>query len=283
MPFCAHRRLEQAALDGVVHVDHVLVGIDELEFAQHIGRPWRLDEGDIGHIHAAPVDAAGIDDAAVIFHLEAVLAQDRAAAEPAAAAQVRHEVLPHDGRRHGPFRVEHDGLHVGGENRGRVSQQADDDLVGVNDLPVFHHVEHVLRDVVLNVDLAEILRHPPPALHVDDDLLDVALARRLARTVAAACLHQRLPQVLELLMLRMQRLEIGVGVGQNGDLGEHDLRVAYGRLQVEDLAEACRIRAAAAGVARIFQDGELKLDLGDSLLVGAVRQCAGRRKLEGGG
>jgi len=53
----------------------VLVGIDELEFAQHIGRPWRLDEGDTAHVHAAPVDAAWIDDAAVIFHLETVLAE----------------------------------------------------------------------------------------------------------------------------------------------------------------------------------------------------------------
>ena len=53
---------------------------------------------------------------------------------------------------------------------------------------------------------------------------------------AAAGLHQRLAQILELLMLRMQRLEIGVGCRQDGDLGEHDLRVADGRLLVEDLA-----------------------------------------------
>src|SRR5262245_6945740 len=153
----------------------------------------------------------------------------------------------------------------------------------MNDLPVFHHVEHVLRHVVLNVDLAEILRHPPPSFHVDDDALNVALARRLARTVATACLQQRLPQILKLLVHWMQRLEIIVGRRRNGDLGEHDLRVAYGRIEVEDAAEVGGIDTAPAGEAGIFQNGKLKLDLSDSLLIRCLGQDSGRRKLEGRG
>ena len=100
-----------------------------------------------------------------------------------------------------------------------------------------------------------------------------ALAGLLVRRTRA--LNNARRKSLELLVLRMQRLEITAGVGRNGDLGEHDLRVAYGRIEVEDIAEARRIDAAAAGEAGIFQNGELKLDLGDSLIVNRLGQDSG--------
>ena len=65
----ADRRLEQVTPDGVVHIDDMLVRVEEFDFAQDIPRPRRLGEGNVRHVHAVPIDAAGIDCAAVVFHL----------------------------------------------------------------------------------------------------------------------------------------------------------------------------------------------------------------------
>ena len=90
---------------------------------------------------------------------------------------------------------------------------------------------------------------------------------------AAARLEQRLAQALELRVLGMQAAQIVAGRLGRGHGLQHDLGVAQGRLLVEVAAELRRIEAAAAGMARILQDGQAELDLG----VGKRR----RRRLAG--
>ena len=96
----------------------------------------------------------------------------------------------------------------------------------------------------------------------------------------AARLEQRLAQALELLMLRMQRAEIGVRLLRRRDLGQDLLRIAQRRRLIEQIAELGRIEAPAAGETRIFQEREVELDLGGGLRVGILGQlpCAGSSK-----
>ena len=79
----------------------------------------------------------------------------------------------------------------------------------------------------------------------------------------------------------MQRLEVGVRRLGGFDLGEHALRIAQGRSLVEELAHLRRVEPPSPGEARIFQNGEIELDLGDGLLLRGPRQRVGRRQLEG--
>ena len=65
------------------------------------------------------------------------------------------------------------------------------------------------RNIDLHVERAEVLGHPPPTLHVDEDLLQVA--RFDAGLAFRPGLEQSLAQALELLMLWMQGLEIDKG------------------------------------------------------------------------
>jgi hypothetical protein len=94
-------------------------------------------------------------------------------------------------------------------------------------------------------------------------------------------LEQSLAQVLELLVLWMQRLKIDIGLGRIGDLGQYDLRIVEGRPHV-DILELVGIGPAATRVTRVFQDREIKLDLTQSLLIHRIRKIAGRRQIESG-
>ena len=96
-----------------------------------------------------------------------------------------------------------------------------------------------------------------------------------------AGLEQGLMQALELLVLRMERAKIGIGRFGFGDFGQHRLRIAQSRRDAEQLVELGGLGPSAAGVARIFQDGEIKLDLVRRGVVGRFRQVASRRQLEG--
>jgi hypothetical protein len=81
-------------------------------------------------------------------------------------------------------------------------------------------------------------------------------------------------------VLRVQRPQIGVRRRRRRDLGHDDPRILEVRLQVEQRAELCRIGASAAGKARIFENGEVELDLGDSLCLERRRQAPRGRQLE---
>ena len=81
-------------------------------------------------------------------------------------------------------------------------------------------------------------------------------------------------------MLGMQPLQVDAGFGCIGDLGQHRLRIAQARRHAVELAELDRNGPAAAGVARIFQNSEIELDLVQGLVVDRVGKVAGRRQLE---
>ena len=98
----------------------------------------------------------------------------------------------------------------------------------------------------------------------------------------AARLEQSLAQALELLVLGVQRLEIGVRRLGGFDLGEHDLGIAQWRHLVEELTHLQRVEPPSLGKARIFENGEIELDLGDGLLFRGPWQCVCWRQLEGG-
>ena len=83
-------------------------------------------------------------------------------------------------------------------------------------------------------------------------------------------------------MLRVERLEIGVGRWRRRNLGQHNFRVEQGGRLIDEHAEHRGIDATAAGKARILQNRKLELDLGDRLVVGVVGEIARRRQLKGG-
>ena len=71
--------------------------------------------------------------------------------------------------------------------------------------------------------------------------LDVLLVARLFRCLIVADtarLEQRLVQTLELLMLRVERLEVSIWRRRGGNLGQHDLRIEQRRILIDELAES---------------------------------------------
>src|SRR5262249_22223293 len=106
-----------------------------------------------------------------------------------------------------------------------------------------------------DIERAEILRQPTPALHVDGDSLRVGgLGARLALPPS---LNQSLVQQLELLMLRIERAKIGIRRAGSGDFGHHLLRSAQDGRHAEQLAQLGRVGTSTASEARIFKDGEV--------------------------
>ena len=69
----------------------------------------------------------------------------------------------------------------------------------------------------------------------------------ILRAFAAACLQQRLAQIVKLLVLGMQGLEIDVGRRRGGDLGKHEFWIALRRILVEQLAGALNIHCPVSG------------------------------------
>ena len=126
---------------------------------------------------------------------------------------------------------------------------------------------------------AEFGRHPAPTLHVDDDALDVGAADVLP--AFGPSLQQGLAQALELHVFGMQRAEIGFGRGCRADVVQHGLGIAKVGLLVDQDADPARRQAAAAGKARIFENGEVELDLVRGLRLGARRKIRRRGQIEG--
>ncbi len=81
----------------------------------------------------------------------------------------------------------------------------------------------------------------------------------------------------------MERLKVGIGRFRRFDLAQHNFGIAHGRRLIELVAELGRVQPSAAGKARIFQDGEIELDLGEGFRLGIGREHALRRQVEGGG
>src|SRR5262249_46121644 len=124
---------------------------------------------------------------------------------------------------------------------------------------ILDHVKHKLGRVAPDIERTQVSRHPSPAFHVHDDaLLDVglvALSFDGIATFAAARPQESLVETDELLVLRMQGLQIGIRRPRGGDLHQHLLRIVQRRGLVEYGAEFTRVKASAASKARIFKYG----------------------------
>ena len=83
-------------------------------------------------------------------------------------------------------------------------------------------------------------------------------------------------------MLGMQRGEVRIGLLGRCDVGEHGLRRHQRRLLIHELRDVGRIDAAAAGKARVLEDGERHLDLGVGGGFRTERAGGSRRDVEGG-
>src|SRR5262249_3801809 len=84
---------------------------------------------------------------------------------------------------------------------------------------------------------------------------------RLGILSAARC-EQRLLQIVETFVLRVKPSQIRVGRVRNSDRLNERFRVVDVGTPIEKLADRGRIEAAAAGVARIFEDGKSQPDFG---------------------
>src|SRR5262245_61957205 len=94
-----------------------------------------------------------------------------AAAEESAAAlsEIRSDFLHLDRVGDVPIGIEYDLLHLVGDYRRLLVGLAGDDPRGVYGLAVLDHAQHELGNVDGHVKLAEVMRQPAPALHVDED------------------------------------------------------------------------------------------------------------------
>ena len=111
------------------------------------------------------------------------------------------------------------------------------------------------------------LQHRPAGRQLDGCL---RLAR--SRLGAGSDLDQRLAQQLELRVLGMQSAQIATRRLQPGHRLKHNFGIAQGQLLIEVAADLQRLKTAAAGIARIFQNGEIELELGKCLRVRRPRQ-----------
>ena len=114
--------------------------------------------------------------------------------------------------------MKNDELHVSRENRRRRIGSANDDLLSEDDLSLVDDPGHLLGHTVPNIEIAEIVGHPPPPLHVRDEPPNVVCCH-VARWRAAGG-QQRLLQTGKLVVLGMQSAQIARGVIGIRD-GEH--------------------------------------------------------------
>src|SRR5262249_14155814 len=98
-------------------------GKHKFDVTKHVVWPGRLIDLEIADIHLVPIDRARIDITAEIFDAQLVTLEHRRvpsapAEEPGSLlAKIRPDLLDLDRGRHVPERVEHDLLHLAGEDR----------------------------------------------------------------------------------------------------------------------------------------------------------------------
>ena len=275
----ARAGVEQVPLLRVVHVDVVLVGESELDHAEHVLAARRLSEVELAHIDARPVDAVGVHLAAVVHDAQfvpgertrrvAALAEERLVARAGPLEHGADFVLLDSGR-HAPRRMEDHKLHVRAHLRRRRARLADDDLLGQDDGAVLVEARQLLRDVVADVERAEVVRHPAPALQVDLNALD-----RLGAGVGLARHDECRLQAPETIMLWMHAAQCGRDIAGGGEGGDDRLRLERPRLAVDHAAERRRVDAAAAGVTGVRERRETD---GQFLLGLRLGRCKGGRR-----
>ena len=161
-----------------------------------------------------------------------------------------------------------DHLHVRRKRRRRPIGLACDNSVGVNGLAPPDNSRKKLRHVVPDIELAEVRRQPAPTLHIDEDAAQAdgpVLAPRLGACgrVRPAQLQKQPPQRLELLVLGMQRPQVGVWGIAGGDVRENVGGSAHGRPVIQHLGDARKIaEPSAARVAGVLEHGKGQRHLG---------------------
>ena len=143
----------------------------------------------------------------------------------------RRQIFVVDDRgRHVPGRIDGDELHRLRQQRRRlVARLAGDDAGGPDRRAVLHHLEREVRDVEDHIGVAErrraeLARQPAPALHVDDHVVDLAVALRAVDRLDGPRRRARRSALRSAL-----RLELAHGGG--------DLRVVLGVVGVFGDAE----------------------------------------------
>src|SRR4029079_15726750 len=101
-----------------------------------------------------------------------------AAEKAAALLQVGRDLLDLDRVRHVPIRVEHDLLHLVGEDRGLLVGFPGHDAGRVDRLAVLAHAQHEFRDIDRYIITPQIMGKPTLSLHVEQKRLDLRLAYR---------------------------------------------------------------------------------------------------------
>ena len=89
--------------------------------------------------------------------------------QPPSSRRIGPDLFGLDRVRHVPIGIEHDLLHLVGDDRRLLVGLADHHPGGVHELAVSHHPHHELGDVDVDVELPEVVRQPAPALHVQED------------------------------------------------------------------------------------------------------------------
>ena len=281
----AHVALEEALRRRVVQIDRVLVREQELDVAERVVVARRLADHDLARVDVAPVDHLRIDGAVFAVdigeHLVAL-----AGHVARVAAHGRQHFLHRDRGRHVPARIDDNRFHRVGEDRGLVGDLADHGAGGVDDLAVLDDADAVFRDVRDDVELAEVARHPAPALHVGDDLGRVRFAGAVDegdRGVAGDAVGRQTLVGLEALHRLGERLVVDLGRLARGGQVEAGAQQRHARIGEADLHRlAFRHRSMgrrALGAARL---GERLLQAEVALVLRIVRsdrrRAVGRRR-----
>ena len=193
------------------------------------------------------------------------------AGKPTAAciAQLRPQLLHLHPRRYAPRGMKDNELHVGREDRRRRVGSADDNLLSEDDFSLVDDPGHLLGHAVPDIEVAQIVRHPPPSLHVGNEPANVACDHLASR--AATGRRQRPLQTRKLVMLGMQSAQIAVDVIGIRDGEHHGPGVVHTRPLVEFATDGRRLQSAAPGLAGILEHGDAEFDLAVSDGLGAWR------------
>ena len=108
---------------------------------------------------------------------------------------------------------------IGGEDRRRPLGRSDDDRHSQGDFALVERPQRVAGDVHHDVALAQVVRHPPPALHVRDDLADPLGGGNIERVPGGFPHHAVLPKTVVGLEPLDRSLERSVIDGRRKVLG----------------------------------------------------------------
>jgi hypothetical protein len=152
----------------------MLVGEHEFQIPEHVVRTGRLVDVEAADIDPVPIDPGGVDLTAADIDAQVVALEHSrvpaAAAEPSTLlGEEGPDLLGLDRVRHVPIGIEHDLLHLLGDDRRLLVRLSHHHSRGVHGLAVTHHAHHEFGNVDVHIERAEVVGQPPPAFHVEQD------------------------------------------------------------------------------------------------------------------